>query len=240
MEKRLELKYRLRLSDFDRNLNLMPSAVLDLFTDIATVHASDLGMGLEDLRPKGLMWAVVRTKYEVVKQPSAHQEVLIATWPHTLSKMTFQRDYSISSLDGELLVKATSEWVVMDFVERKFAATRDAYEGDEEFYEERMFDGKLRKLRDFDAAGEPRAVVPGWTDVDVNLHVNNAKYANYVLDTLNLGEGEEIKSLQIDFRKEVLSGHPLAIHMLRDEAGLHAKGVDEDGTILFACLVELA
>lgn len=240
MEKRLELKYRLRISDFDRYLKVMPSAVLDLFSDVATIHANQLGMGLEDMRRKGLMWAVVRTKYEIVKQPEVHQEVIIATWPHTLGRMTFLRDYAIKSLEGETLVKGTSEWVVMDFVERKFANARDAYDGDDAFCEERMFEGKLRKIRDFEPVDEGQVIVPAWTDVDINMHVNNAKYTNFALGVLKPEAGEEIRSLQIDFRKEVLPDVPFTVHALRDEAGLHAKGVSDDDAILFACIAELA
>ena len=230
-----ELPYRLRITDFDAHEHLLPGRLLDVFQDLATIQAEDMGMGLATIRERNLMWAVIRTKYEIVKQPELHQEVMVRTWPHSPSRFSFKRDYAIHSLDGELLAKSTSEWVLMYREERTFANIKDHYDGPTDFCEERTYEHKLRKLPNFEAQGEPLAVVPGYSDMDVNGHVNNAKYLNYALDAWVCGNGEPIVAMQVGFRKEVTLGEELLVFTAREGDTLYARGEGADGTVFFAC-----
>ena len=132
----MELDYRLRWMDFDRYGRIQPFAVLDIFQDLATVQAEDMGIGRDDMMAKGVFWAVVRSKFEIVKPPSHYQVVTARTWPHTMSSFSFMRDFSIRDEAGDLLIKASSEWVLMDIESRKFVKVTDHYTGSEDFDEE--------------------------------------------------------------------------------------------------------
>lgn len=236
----MELEYRLRWMDFDRYGRIQPAAAFDIFQDIATIQAQDMGIGRDSMLEHGVFWAVVRQKFEIVKAPSQCQVVTVRTWPHTPTRFSFQRDFSMRDQAGELLVKATSEWVLMDIEKRTFVSVKDHYDGPTDFDEARSFDGKLRKIADFEQGNRPVViVVPRSSDIDVNGHVNNARYANYAMDALRPSESESVKSFQIDYRHEVLPGAPLAMHTLAEEGRVLSKGVNEDGTIAFACLMEL-
>ena len=109
-----ELDYRLRYLDFDRYGRIQPTAVLDLLQDVATVHAEEIGIGRDAMVARGVFWAVVRLKYEIVRDPEYFSVVRVRTWPHTLTNFSFLRDFSICGENGELLIKASSEWVLMD------------------------------------------------------------------------------------------------------------------------------
>ena len=62
-------KFNLRTSDFDCHKKILPSAVLDLFQTVAGEHAIALGCGFDALFEKNLLWVLVRTRFEVIKQP---------------------------------------------------------------------------------------------------------------------------------------------------------------------------
>lgn len=237
----MERDYRLRWMDFDRYGRMQPSAILDLCQDMATLHANELGIGGGEMMKHGVFWAVIRVKYEVVKQPEHHQIITVRTWPHSLSRFSFVRDYSLLDESGELLVKATSEWVVMDVETRKFASVKDYYAGSTDFSEERAFEKRPRKIRAFDEGNRPTCtIVPRFSDLDLNGHVNNARYANYVVNALKpTGEGS-IKTFQIDYRHEVLAESPLEMHTLVEDDQVLSKGINEDGDVAFACAIDLA
>ena len=79
-----------------------------------------------------------------------------------------------------------------------------------------------------------------FSDLDLNGHVNNARYANYVVNALNpTGEGF-IKTLQIDYRHEVLAHAPLEMHTLVEDGHVLSKGINENGDVAFACAIDLA
>ncbi|MBO7701505.1 MAG: hypothetical protein J6S36_01190 [Eggerthellaceae bacterium] len=235
-----ELDYRLRWMDFDRYGRIQPFALFDLCQDIATVHAEEMGISRDVMIAKGVFWAVVRQKVEIVKDPGYFQNVRVRTWPHTMTRFSFLRDFFIRDEAGDLLAKATSEWVLMDLETRKFASVKDYLEVPGAFDEARAFERKPRKLPDFEEGNCPVVeIVPGFTDVDLNGHVNNAKYADFVVNALNPGDEGAMKSIQIDYRHEALPGVPLAMHTLVEDGMVRSKGLKEDGTIAFACAIEL-
>lgn len=241
MTQALELDYRLRWMDFDRYGRLHPAPVLDMFQDVATVHAANMGMSRDAMVARGVFWAVVRSKLEYVKAPAQLQGVTVRTWPHAPTRFSFQRDFTMRDAAGDLLVKASTEWVLMDLEARKFVSVKDYYDGPDDFDETRAIEGKLRKIADFPEGNLPVVqVVPRFSDIDVNGHVNNARYANYIIDALDPGEKGSIKTLQIDYRHEVLPGVPLAMHTLVEDGRVLSKGVDEEGETAFAALIELA
>lgn len=237
----MEIDYRLRWMDFDRYGRLQPAAVLDMFQDVATIHAEDMGIGRDAMLPHGVFWAVVRLKLEIVKEPAHFQTVTVRTWPHTPTRFSFLRDFTMYDEAGDLLVKAMNEWVLMDVESRKFVSVKDYYDGSDDFDEARVFERKPRKIADFEQGNRPQVVVvPRCSDIDVNGHVNNARYANYVIDALNPGEADVIKTLQIDYRHEVLPNAPLTMHTFVEDGLVLSKGVGEDGVTSFASKIELA
>ena len=237
----LELDYRLRWMDFDQYGRIQPTPVLDIFQDVATIQAENMGIGRDDMLKEGVFWAIIRSKFEIVRAPSHYQVVSVRTWPHSPTRFSFMRDFSMRDEAGELLIKATSEWVLMDVETRKFASVKDHYHGLDDFDEARSFERKPRKIPDFEEGNRPvRTIVPSYSDIDVNGHVNNAVYANYAVDALNPGAAGMMKTFQIDYRYEVLPGVPLAMHTLVEEGRILSKGVNPDGQIAFACLIELA
>lgn len=231
--------YRLRWMDFDRYGHLQPAAVLDIFQDIATLHAEEIGIGRDSMLEQGVIWVVVRTKLEMVAEAEHFQVVTVRTWPHSLSKFSFIRDFTMHDEHGKLLAKASQEWVLMNVETRKFASPKDCYQGPVDFCEDRVFEKKARKTPAFEEGNQPvRTVAAAYSDIDVNGHVNNAMYANFVVNALQPDADFSLKTLQIDYRYEALPGQPLFIHTLVEEGRTLLKGLSEDGTVLFAALVE--
>lgn len=237
----MELDYRLRWMDFDRYGRIQPFALFDMCQDVATVHAEEIGLSRDVVISRGVFWAVVRQKLEIVKEPRHFQKVTVRTWPHTLTRVSFLRDFFITDEGGDLLAKATSEWVLVDLETRKFASVKDFFDiSEEELDDARAFERKPRKLPNFEEGNRPVVqVVPSYADLDLNGHVNNAKYADFVVNALNPGEEGRMKSIQIDYRQEVVPGVPVAMHTLVEDGAVRAKGVLEDGTIAFASAIEL-
>ncbi len=240
MSLHFDFDYRLRWMDFDRYGRLHPFAVFDMCQDLATVHAEQMGIGRDDMLRQGVIWVVVRQKYEVVSPPRHFQKLLARTWPHSPSRFSFQRDFSFRDEQGNEIVKATSEWVLMNVESRKFASMKDVYEPADEYDSARAFERKPRKIHAFEEGNRPVVqIVPSYSDIDLNGHVNNARYANYIVEALRPDEHECIRSLQIDYRYEVVPGEPLAMHTLVEDAMVRSKGVREDGTVAFTGAIEL-
>lgn len=236
-----EQTYQLRTGDFDRYAHLLPSSILDVFQDVAGVNAEQVpGMTWKELSDAGLFWVVTRIKYEVVETPALHEQVIARTWPLAPTRLGFQRDYTMRKLDGSLLVKCSSDWILMDYKTRSFASARDFYNGPDDFSEEKVFDKKLRKIKTFEPEDEGTQFDVSFVDIDINGHVNNSKYPNFVLNALNLAEGETIKTFQIDYRHELRPGDKVTIHSKKERNIITSLGMNPEGDCMFETQIELA
>lgn len=239
MKKLWQKEYRLRAGDFDKFDRIKPSSVLDLFQDAAGQHAEELGVGFADMLSREFLWVLTRIKFEIISAPARYQSVVIKTWPLAPNRLNYRREYCIEDLDGNKLIIGSSEWVVIHSAERKLLSVPDLYNLNGDYHSEVMFEGKLQKIRDFETEALPRIIDAGFSELDVNDHVNNTKYANYVFDAINPSEYDVLKTFQIDYRKEVMQGTQLSIYHLREENVISAKGQNNDGDIMFACKIEL-
>lgn len=236
-----EQTYQLRTGDFDRYAHLLPSSILDVFQDVAGVNAEQVpGMTWKELSDAGLFWVVTRIKYEVIETPALHEQVIARTWPLAPTRLGFQRDYTMRKLDGSLLVKCSSDWILMDYKTRSFASARDFYNGPDDFSEEKVFDKKLRKIKTFEPKDEGMQFDVSFVDIDINGHVNNSKYPNFVLNALNLAEGETIKTFQIDYRHELRPGNKVTIHSKKEGNIITSLGMNPEGDCMFETQIELA
>ncbi len=232
-------EYALRAGDFDKFDRIKPSAVLDLFQDAAGQHAVEIGVGFDDMIAREYLWVLTRIKFEIITAPSRYQNVVVKTWPLAPNRLNYRREYCIEDMNGNNLIIGSSEWVVIHSKERKLLSVPDLYNLDGEYHNEVMFEGKLGKVRDFEICGEPYNINAGFCDLDVNNHVNNTKYANYVLDAINPTKNDVLKSFQIDYRKEVMQGTQLNVYFCREENTVSAKGENNNGDTMFACKIEL-
>ena len=234
-----EKEYELRLSDFDQYGRLLPSSVLDLFQEIAVVQSDEDGNSHESMLAAGGFWVVTRMKYAVCGSMENERRVVVSTWPHSPSKFIIMRDFSITSTSGTQLIKGSSEWMALSATDRKLAPVADFYDVTREFCTERSFNDKMKKIFDFESDEAQKVrIVPSYTDVDLNGHVNNAKYADYIVNAIDPGQAGRLTSFQIDYRHEVLRGEPLDVFTQFSDDSALVKGVDASGTVMFASKVE--
>ena len=237
MNREFSREYYLRTCDFDRRNQITPSAILDLFQDAAGAHAVTLGCGYDSLSEKEMMWVLVRVRYKMYKQPSLFSRVTVKTWPLKPARLVFERDYEILDENGETLCVGSSEWVVVHAVKRRFMSAEGLYNIGE-FCSRRAFGEKAPKLRETASEEDGFPFTPTFSDIDMNGHVNNTKYAAFLLNAAPPEQGEEIKYLQIDYRQELFAGENVTLFVKRDGKALYGHGALADGKTCFISKIE--
>ncbi len=238
MNNTYERVFTTRTSDFDMNRQIKPSAVLDLFQEVAGAHANELEIGFEHLIKKQMLWMLVRVKYEVLSEIKMHQEIKVKTWPLKEGRVTLERDYLVKDKDENPIIKGTSQWVLVHSQKRHIIPTKSIYPLSS-FNEERMFEKSPVKLKDFTIENDTGySITPEFCDIDMNGHVNNIRYADFVLNAVNL-ENQKIKSFQLDFSREIKKDTKAEIFSIKNDNVILAKGTNEKDEKLFSCEIEL-
>ncbi len=226
----------LGLDSFDVYDRIFPSRYLTLAQDMAGEHADLLGCGYADLRPRDLMWIIVRTRLDILAQPTDKCEVILTTRVKKPAGLIFDREVEIRRADdGLLLATSISAWCVSNLETRRLVrpseiAYPDTFEGPY------IYADHLRAIPDFQPAGEPALVRRvNFTDLDHNRHMNNCRYADALLDAISPREDEHLTSLEINYEHECLEGDSLSIYLERpNEKGEgRARAVRGDGVLSF-------
>lgn len=222
--------------------NVAPYGVLNIFQDVASKHVEEYGYGFLDLYKLGYLWILVRTKYEVKKSPKPNEEMLIAeTWQLEQGRADFTRDYVIYSKDGEVLIIGTSKWCLIDVNTRRVAPTK-VIGTNIVNNEKRNFSESFRKL-EFEniTSGDSYLEKVTFSKVDHNGHMNNAYYAEFIVNALRLKSDEVIKNFEIDYLKEALIDDEILIRSIRNNKEILVEGYNNinNNIVLFKAKIEL-
>lgn len=229
-------EFYLRSADFDKNARLTPRAILELFQDVAGNHAEEIGIGFNDLLSRNLLWVIARTKFVVEKDIERYSTVKVKTWPLSPQRLIFRREYQIYNSKGEIAVRGSADWMVINSETRALAPSSSVFPEDSQYLTELSLDEKLRKIRDIEGEITQSHMQTRFTDIDMNGHVNNTRYADFAINAIN-PDSKKIKSFQIDYHKEVMEGEEIKLTVTKNEETYVVKGEDFDGEKKFTCEV---
>ena len=213
-----------------------------MFQDIAALHAATLGGEVNWLRDeKNVAWILMRIRVEVDRYPVLAQNVIVETWPQPQQGL-YERDYTISSKDGEVLVRAAALWVIINLETRDITREKFCdYEG-LDMRKERVFGRGVGRRKPLEGAEPSYEKEIKFSDIDYNVHVNNAKYVDFVMDIFSIEEhrAREIKAIEMHYTTEISPGDVLVLRRkILDEKTDYIDGVRKaDGSTVFNGLLE--
>ncbi len=193
-------------TEVDPNQNYKAYSFLCSAQEAASNHANILGFGYDQLIKNNLAWVLSRQKIVFIRAPKWQEKVSITTWHKGMNGIFAIRDFIIESEDGSPLVLSTSSWLIINLETRKMQRAENAF-------------GVIAKdsINDKDAIAQPceKLISPKesvicrkhtvlYSDLDMNLHTNNAKYLEWALDCIPVETllNKEIAEFQINFTHE--------------------------------------
>ena len=221
--------YKLRTFDVDLTNHVKISSIFNFMQEAASNNADSLGFGYDQLIEDQLFWVLSRVKIELNPLPSLGDEIMIETWPRGIDKIFALRDFLFYNAKNILIGKATTSWLMLDGKTKRpvrpdTLAERIPPLGIKNAIEQVC--GKIETVSDLDLIHEVRV---GYTDIDINQHLNNVRYIEYILNCFQAEsyKNNRIKSLQVNFLSE--SRYNDAIRIFKAGAGMDASGYYIEG-----------
>ncbi len=232
--------YRVELSDIDFTKKLKLSALFEYFQDIASQHADKIGYGFDALMQKyGASWMLVRIRVDIIRNPEWNENILIETWPLEPGKIEFDRDFLVRDSRGNVIIRAVSTWIVVDMKTREVKRSSLIDIERPPVITERAIDCKLERLKGSGRLEIAYKKTVGYSDVDLNGHLNNSKYVDFIMDCFSLEEHRKysVKTIEINYVNEILPGETLILYKdisALDSDSVYVEGVKEtDGKPVF-------
>ncbi len=233
-----EMNFFIHTKDVNYNDIIKPTSILDMFQDIAGLHAKDLGLGYEVLKSKGYAWVVLYQHYYVVNNPPYLDFVELETWPKPKHKLEFEREYLLKDKNNNDLIKGISNWVIIDLNTRGVVHS-DKIDFDGNYYSFTNYQDKCKRKLNLDKSliDEYKKYQVRLDDLDHNRHMNNTRYINCIENLFfNYEDKIYIKEIEIAYIKEAKYNDIINIG--------HYKMLDKDAyigyindNICFECLI---
>jgi medium-chain acyl-[acyl-carrier-protein] hydrolase len=208
--------YNIKVYEADAKGRANITALANYFQNSAWNHYNNVEKALGQLLPENCMWLMARLEIQVESIPRWPEDVQVETWSRGIEKLMAYRDFIVSVNDKET-AKGTASWVVVDIKNRKIQKL-DMLSKKWPSNRERNALGKSAdKIQELmnPAAGKFFSVK--YSDLDVNRHVNNVKYIEWIMDgyTMEFIENNEIKKFEINFIGEANFGDDVAVNAER-------------------------
>jgi medium-chain acyl-[acyl-carrier-protein] hydrolase len=198
-------EYKIPVYDIGADGKLNPHSLFNYLQDIASEHAVKLGFGKDDLIRENHFWVLSRLAASIEIWPGWEETIIISTWPRGTDKLFAIRDYEIAYPDGRIIATASSSWLVVDITSRRIQRPDYILTKYNSGTEVRSAMG--RNAVKLDPAAENGTKSASFrvrqSDLDLNLHSNNAIYIRWVADNYDLDF--RMKNLPVSFEVNYLA-----------------------------------
>ncbi|MEG0518112.1 MAG: thioesterase [Bacteroidales bacterium] len=228
--------------EIDGGMELKPYAFMNMAQEVANVHSAMLKFGYKELIALNEIWVLSRIKIQYMQPPKWGDCVSMETWHKGKYGLCWLRDFSLCNQAGEEIAVATSSWVIMNTNTRRIERNT--------IFERSPDIINLTGSRNvIDPPCDKIAVVPDpefvrnhhvmYSDIDFNLHANNAKYIEWIMDSIPLEYFKQYKfrEMQVNYISEAKFGDVIKISKheipLSDrELKIYYQG-SRDGALVF-------
>lgn len=221
-----EEKRKIELMDVDYQGHAKPDFYFERFTQLATDDAYVRGYYTKEMEDT-YGWVVSKQTLTINEPLNYQDEVTFKTKPGKGSHVIFPRLYIIER-EGKEVARCISQWTLIDLKHRliippkKLGLTMEA-----EPIKDRP--ARLSPLEDAELVSH---YTPLYSDIDLNGHLNNARYLKIVSDLIPLDFYEDhlLKKVTIYYKKELMPHNTMDIYIKKEDLTYYFEGKIEDET----------
>lgn len=197
-------KFYIGYRDVDANLKIKNSAILNIFEDIAGMHANLIGEGIKQ---GDTTWLLTGYKVKILKRPEYGDKVCVETWGTEIKSITASREFEVRSESGELLIIGLSNWVHINIKSKKIEKVSETIANAYQIEPEKtnFNETKLEKLKSPEEFEYEKEYTIDWNWIDANNHMNNIFYmdlADIVLPD-EISKENVFSAFEIMYKKEI-------------------------------------
>lgn len=209
----------------DINGRLRPSNLLWMFQDASEVLTERHHVGPRTMKEQGLNWVVARLGCEVERMPLCEETVEMLVWAEKTKLGIYPWQYQVIDADGHPIVRGSALWVLSDAkVRSMLSGTVPKLELGTSCPPAEPY-GRIRGVKMPELENRTLRRV-GYTESDLNGHMNNAYYLDWVCDLppMDFHKDHVMKKLVMDYRAESKPGEEVELLWTITDEVLFCRG----------------
>ncbi|MFQ6777697.1 MAG: acyl-[acyl-carrier-protein] thioesterase [Alphaproteobacteria bacterium] len=203
MAQKLVEKRVLKTYQYDRYDNIRPVMLMNELQGIADRSAEEMGGGRTYCKSRGIAWVVTHYYIDILEMPRANEELTFSTWSSGSEGIRAMRDFTIHGSNNRLMVRATSQWVLLDLQTRRPLRLKENLQN-WDYLPERAWNREFTKCTDFKAEKQ-HIFKCRYDDIDANQHINNAVYVTWATESVGFEyrNTHKLRGIEIYFEHEI-------------------------------------
>ena len=204
--------------------------------NVAVEHAIKLKIDRDTLMKDNNIWVVVRYDMKINRLPKLKEKYVITTHPGETKGFMFPRFFQVYDKHKNLLVSISSTWVVVNFdtrriILRPFKDVNFPIEKDPN-------DLELPSKVNEEATNLVSKRLTKESELDINIHINNTFYYDYILSTHDESfyKDNKVKRILLNYEKEIT--HPSEIEIYSSKTNPEIVIGKVNGNISFLSKIE--
>jgi medium-chain acyl-[acyl-carrier-protein] hydrolase len=174
--------YQIRSYEVDCRNRLSILAMFSFMQEAASKHAAALGVSIHQLVSENFTWLLSRLKIKIASYPGWNDRIQVSTWPSGAQQLFALRDFAITDGNDQIIAAAASAWLVIDLQKRRPVRIAPFVERLKPVEGSHILPERLNKLPAFSLHDHERTFVARYSDLDINQHVNNVRFVEWVLE----------------------------------------------------------
>ena len=227
--------------DIDYSYRVKPSFLLNSFQLLSGVHADMIGVGYGRMAAEcNAFWVLSRIHVKLERVPMFAEKLNITTWPLPAEGASCMRCYKVEDEKGNVICRAKAMYLILDLTKHTLRTPKSLGDfGPDKYETETYADIALDKILPEPDMSELFSRPVRLSDLDMNMHMNNAKYADLLFDAFSADEVKDkyIGDFQINFVSQLREGDNVTV--CRNTGGSLVFGADDDKKQVFISAVSL-
>ncbi len=215
-------------SQIDYKKDYKLSSILEDIQNIGLNALEYAGIGDDKTRDKGINWVYTKLYIEFNKIPNENDSIYYETYPLDMIHFIYPRMFNARDKKGNILFKALLYCVLLNTNDRKIVLPSKANIFLNSYTNKKEMDLIMPKEINKKDTQYRESRKVHYSDIDINNHLNNIKYLDFILDLfdIELLNNIQFKSILISFNKEVRLNEEIKLYSSIDNTYFIGKAND--------------
>lgn len=185
MENYFEKQFELRYFEMNNFGEASSATILTLLEETAADHCYSIDHSLYSLEAQNIGWVLFSGMMTMYRYPAYKEKIIIRTWLSEYSMVRGIRENIIYDEKMNIIGKARGLWVFFDIQKRRPIQIFDSIKERWSVCKEQSINHNISiKIKSIDSAEHIKEFKVKRFDVDSNLHVNNIRYLQWLVESI--------------------------------------------------------
>ncbi len=208
----LTLSFKTASYDLAPSGQLSVPSLMRYFQQVAHIHAAQLNVGYHLLKERNIYWVLTGINLQTGQLPEFDVEFTVETWPRENIRLFSMRDFMVYS-NQKIVARATTSWLMVDANSKRPVRPESILQGIKFLSEKKAISSELLTIENCEDYNYRENRIVQFSDLDINRHVNNTRYIEWVFDAIHKTgfKNRKTVSLSMLFSNEFTEGESATI-----------------------------